>query len=257
MPSRPVLAPNRITRLPTPVARASLIPSRRMTPTHSALTSGLPTYDRSKSTSPPMFGKPRQLPYPPMPATTPGSIRPVSRAVAGPNRNESITATGRAPVADIDHAGVLPDADEQRVARGCLFGDLAQVHLRRLVGAMLAPHDRIHGQFGCGRPAAENRANAAVLVLLQPKLVVRLSPSRVGLRDLDRVDRHRWTATSVRPSVTLGDPASPVKKGRPSRPEPVSGSTACSGCGMRPTTFPTSLQTPAISRKLPFGLPPR
>ena len=42
MPSRPVLAPNRITRLPTPVARASLIPSVRRTPTHSALTSGLP-----------------------------------------------------------------------------------------------------------------------------------------------------------------------------------------------------------------------
>ena len=45
-----------------------------------------------------MFGRPRQFPYPPMPATTPGSIRAVSRALAGPNRNESMTATGRAPM---------------------------------------------------------------------------------------------------------------------------------------------------------------
>ncbi len=34
-----------------------------------------------------------------MPATTPGSTRWVSGASAGPNRSESITATGRAPMA--------------------------------------------------------------------------------------------------------------------------------------------------------------
>ncbi len=42
MPSPPVLAPNSTTRLPTPVALASLISSCRSEPTHSALTSGLP-----------------------------------------------------------------------------------------------------------------------------------------------------------------------------------------------------------------------
>ena len=42
MPSPPVFAPNRTTRLPGPEAFASLMSSCRMTPTHSALTSGLP-----------------------------------------------------------------------------------------------------------------------------------------------------------------------------------------------------------------------
>src|SRR4026207_1464128 len=36
-----------------------------------------------------------------MPATTPGSTRPVSGAPAGPNRSGSITATGRAPSAGV------------------------------------------------------------------------------------------------------------------------------------------------------------
>ena len=42
MPSPPVRAPNSTTLLPGPSALASLMPSVRMTPTHSALTSGLP-----------------------------------------------------------------------------------------------------------------------------------------------------------------------------------------------------------------------
>ncbi len=42
MPSRPVLAPNRTTLLPTPVAAACWISPVRSTPTQSALTSGLP-----------------------------------------------------------------------------------------------------------------------------------------------------------------------------------------------------------------------
>ena len=42
MPSPPVRAPNSTTWLPGPSALASLMPSARSTPTHSALTSGLP-----------------------------------------------------------------------------------------------------------------------------------------------------------------------------------------------------------------------
>ena len=42
MPSPPVRAPNSTTLLPGPSALASLMASARMTPTHSALTSGLP-----------------------------------------------------------------------------------------------------------------------------------------------------------------------------------------------------------------------
>ena len=42
MPSRPVRAPNRMILLPAPDANASLRSSVRSTPTHSALTNGLP-----------------------------------------------------------------------------------------------------------------------------------------------------------------------------------------------------------------------
>ena len=38
--------------------------------------------------------------------------------------------------------------------------------------------------------------------------------------------------------------------------EPVRGSTACSGWGIRPSTLPASLVTPAISRAEPFGFWP-
>src|SRR5947209_2749252 len=36
--------------------------------------------------------------------------------------------------------------------------------------------------------------------------------------------------------------------------EPRIGSDARSGCGIRPTTLPASLQIPAMSSRLPFGL---
>ena len=62
MPSPPVRAPYRMTRLPAPDALARWISSCRITPTQSALTSGLPAYDASNTASPPMFGSPRQLP---------------------------------------------------------------------------------------------------------------------------------------------------------------------------------------------------
>ena len=37
---------------------------------------------------------------------------------------------------------------------------------------------------------------------------------------------------------------------------PKPGSTACSGCGIRPTTLPRSFRRPAMSFTEPFGLPP-
>ena len=98
IPSPPVFAPKRTTRLPAPCAWASLISSWRMTPTHRALTNGFPAYVSSKTISPPIFGRPRQLPYPPIPATTPGNTRFVSGASAAPKRSGSITAIGRAPI---------------------------------------------------------------------------------------------------------------------------------------------------------------
>ena len=62
IPSPPVRAPYRITWLPAPDALARWICSWRITPMQSALTSGFPAYDASKTASPPMFGSPRQLP---------------------------------------------------------------------------------------------------------------------------------------------------------------------------------------------------
>ena len=62
IPSPPVLAPYKTTKLPAPAALASLISLCFITPTQSAFTSGLPIYVSSKTTSPPMFGRPKQFP---------------------------------------------------------------------------------------------------------------------------------------------------------------------------------------------------
>ena len=60
--------------------------------------------------------------------------------------------------------------------------------------------------------------------------------------------RSRGSEIRLRPSVPVRGPASE------SGPNP--GSTACSGCGMRPTTLPRPLRTPAMSCAEPLGLPP-
>ncbi len=46
-----------------------------------------------------------------------------------------------------------------------------------------------------------------------------------------------------------------MKNPSPSADGPVSRSTACSGCGIKPTTLPASLHTPAIYAADPLGLP--
>ena len=77
---------------------------------------------------------------------------------------------GDRPVAaDVDHAGLLADAGQQPAPRGLAaqFAELLQVHLGRLVGAVLRPHHRVHGQFAGGGPAAEDLADLQVLVLAQ------------------------------------------------------------------------------------------
>ena len=101
IPSPPVFAPYRTTRFPAPAAFANLMSLCFITPTQRAFTSGLPKYVSSKTTSPPILARPRQFPYPPTPAITPGKTRRVSAASAGPNRSGSITAMGRAPIVKI------------------------------------------------------------------------------------------------------------------------------------------------------------
>ena len=79
-------------------------------------------------------------------------------------------------LADVDDAGVLADARERLAERRLLrqVAELLQVHLARLVGAVLAPHHRVHRQLGGRGTAAEDLADAVVLVGLQPQLGPRL-----------------------------------------------------------------------------------
>ena len=73
------------------------------------------------------------------------------RALVGLNIGRMVMALdleGDGPaVADVDDAGVLADADEQHIGLRLLLAELGEVHLARLVGAVLAPHHRIHGEL--------------------------------------------------------------------------------------------------------------
>jgi hypothetical protein len=90
-------------------------------------------------------------------------------------------------VGDLHDARVLADARQHPgVLRG-LLAELAQVHLARLVGAVLAPHDRVHRELGGGRTAAEDLPDPVVLVVLEAQLGVRLQLVAGVQRALDRV----------------------------------------------------------------------
>ncbi len=166
-------------------------------------------------------------------------------------------------LADVDDAGVLAHAGEHPVALRHRR-EPPQVDLAALVRAVLAPHDRVHRELGLGGAAAEHGADAVVLVRLEPEVGPGLDLVR-GLRGAgDRVDvggRERLLDRGVglQPGLESGHTSTLstlVKKPSPSLPEPVSGSTACSGCGMIPTTLPAAFAIPAMSRSEPFGLPP-
>ena len=79
---------------------------------------------------------------------------------------------------------------------------------------------------------------------------------------IDEADKrtHRLTLTpSGRALLVAALPGPGLRchqPGRPSRLGPVSSSTACSGCGIRPTTLPDSLQMPATPAAEPFGMIP-
>ena len=165
----------------------------------------------------------------------------------------------RQAAADVHHAGVLAHADQQDVLGfgRDLLAELLQVHLGRLVGAVLGPHHRVHRQLRAGRPAAQDLLDPGVLVAGQAQLGERLGPLGARLGGLHGVQR----GTPPGGAHALTEPASrlvstELKKPKPSALGPVSGSMACSGCGIRPTTLPASLQMPAMSRYEPFGLPP-
>ena len=118
-------------------------------------------------------------------------------------------------VADVDDTGVLPDPGEHAcphlVGRG--LAEVAQVHLRRLVGAVFAPHHRVHREFGIRRPAAEDLPDAQVLVVLESEFLVGLGGVGRGGGGGNRVDlqshssdssghprREAWSDLAMRPT---------------------------------------------------------
>ena len=68
-------------------------------------------------------------------------------------------------------------------------------------------------------------------------------------------ERRRRGAGGTHAGAAALAAASDSNSFRPSA-EPVSGSTACSGWGINPTTLPRSLLTPATSATEPFGFCP-
>ena len=157
----------------------------------------------------------------------------------------------------VDHTRVLAHADKQRVGLRCLLAELLQVHFGRLVRAVLAPHHAVDRELGTGRAPAEDLADLQVLLVGQAEFLRRLRLLRSRLRVLDGVGHGLASQQGVSRRVALltgqdgscGDSDSRLrKKPMPSVPVPVSGSMACSGCGISPTTVPASFVTPAMSR---------
>ena len=100
----------------------------------------------------------------------------------------------RPPVADIHDAGVLPDTS-QHAGPHLISGGLtevAQMHLGGLIRAVLAPHHRVHRQLGVGGAAAEDLADALILVVFESEFTVGLRMIGRGRGVLDRIDEcHR------------------------------------------------------------------
>ena len=80
-------------------------------------------------------------------------------------------------LADIDNTGILAHADHQLFFHllADLLAKLTKVNLRRLVGAVLTPHHRIHRQLTGGGAATEDFTNLGVLVILEAKGAVGLN----------------------------------------------------------------------------------
>src|SRR5579859_6514790 len=109
-----------------------------------------------------------------------------------------------------------------------------------LVGAVLGPHQREHGQLDVVGLAAEPLQDQVVLVVGEAEC-----PVPAGRRGRGHQAATRCSTWARTDSNSLSPSA-----------EPVSGSTACSGWGISPKTLPSSLQMPAMSSWEPLGLWP-
>ena len=99
----------------------------------------------------------------------------------------------RVALADVEDAGVLADAGQHLADRGLLgqLAELLEVDLGGLVGAVLAPHHRVHRQLRGGGTAAEDLADPGVLVGLQAEIGPGLLAVRVLGGDGDGVQHGR------------------------------------------------------------------
>src|SRR5262249_3659225 len=101
---------------------------------------------------------------------------------------------------------------------------------RGLVGAVLAPHRRENPELHEVRLAAQDLEDARILLR-----------GEVVLPD-DFFGDHR-AASAATADSNIRRPAALPSKASEQR----------SGCGIRPTTLPSRLATPAIERSAPFG----
>src|SRR5262249_18717283 len=147
----------------------------------------------------------------------------------------------RLAVADVDDAGVLArPLDDARPARR----QPAQVNARRLARALRAPHHREDAEPGVRRQAPED---------------LRAARDLLGGESMLGGEGRRDDGLLHRAPTLAGVPAAAAtalsKRRRPSSPpSPRSASTARSGCGMRPTTFPRALVTPPTLALEPVGV---
>ena len=157
----------------------------------------------------------------------------------------------REAAADVDGAGVLAGAHHEPRALG---RERAQQRLGVLVGAVLGPQQREHRELDLDRLAPQARDDQLVLAGGQPEREARAARPRDGAA------ARRGGSPVPAPAQPVERPhaaaaASEANRPRPSV-DPVSGSTACSGCGIRPNTLPRSLTTPAMSSSEPLGFSP-
>ena len=94
------------------------------------------------------------------------------RALVGLDRRRVVVALDAdgdgQPVADVDHTGALARA--RPAPTGASVGKRREVALRRLVGAVLGPHHRVHRQLELGGLAAQQLDDGGELVVGESEL---------------------------------------------------------------------------------------
>ena len=147
------------------------------------------------------------------------------------------------PGAGVDGARVLTRPHHDVRAFG---GQGPQKPLRVLVGAVLAPEQRVHRQLDLVRRAGLLDADQLVLALGEPE----------GERVCEGRERSHARSCAAQAATPSTARRIERKMHRPSVEPPVSSCTACSGWGIRPITLPASLLTPAMSFTEPLKFSP-